>query len=240
MGRMKHLPCALAALALALSCILPAGKVSAAVTSPAASSRPLAAETSTRYAVAADGNVWFYSRADENSRLFRIPYTYYVRVTAEGEPYAAVEYSEDMGQYRKLSGYCRTDALTFVDFIPERPFLFKEITLLYTLPQADALGGGKFSETERTFVYYGSRDEDGKLYYYVGADGEFDYVPAEGELSYDLNTDYLPSPSAEETESGLSPAGIAAICIACAAAVAVAVFVLRGKRPHPEAERADF
>lgn len=229
-GSMKRFFCVLAAVGLfpALTLSLPVPK------------KVSAAET-VRYAVAATSDVWFYARADESSRLFQLPYTYYVRVTGEGDPFVPAEYLEDEGPYRKLSGFCRREALTFVDFVPERPFLFRELTLRYSLPQQTLLGGGKFSEAERTVVFYGRREEGGQLYYYVGADGMFDYVPAEAELTYELNTDYLQSAAGGgETQSGLSGAAIAAICAACVAAVGAAVFVIRGKKPvQPEAEH-DF
>lgn len=186
------------------------------------------------YAVAADTNVWFYSAEEEASKLFLIPETYYVRVLEREEEFSAVEYLVNDPPFRKVVGYCRTDALTFVDFVPERPYLRKEITLSYTLAAGGA-PGGEFDSIERTFVYYGSRYEKGNLYLYVLSEGVFGYVPAEEEPAFERNDDFLamagPSEPAEEVQAGgLSAAEIVVICLASAAAVVCAVFVLRGKR----------
>ncbi len=194
------------------------------------------------YAVAAARDVWFYAREDESSRLFQLPFSYYVRVLAEGETYCSVEYLDDVPPYRKIQGYCRKDALTPVDFVPARPYLRREITVEYSLPQKGGLGEGKFLTVERTFVYYGQRYEGSALYFYVLADGEFDYIPAASPLEYEYNTDYLETAAvtSHEGSAGLSAAEIAIICIACVAVVGVAVLVLRGKKPLPEGERAEF
>ena len=208
----------------------------AAFLTPAAP-RPASAADG-RYAVCEQG-VWFYAAANEEERLFRIPDTYYVRVLEEGETYSAVEYAADAAPYKKLLGYCRTDLLLFVDFIPARPYLVREVTLTYRLPDAGSLGSEEFSAVQRTFAYYGERTERGQRYYYV-YDGEtFGYVPADEPLAYERNDDYLQAVSGEteqsptpETENA-SPNGvqIAVICVVCAAAVVVAVLVLRGKKP---------
>lgn len=207
---------------------------------PAPAVMPARAESGERYAVATAKDVWFYADADESTGLFCLPYTYYVKVISEGEIYTAVEYLRDSPPYRKIAGYCKSAALTFVDFIPARPYLFREITVEYVLP-GTSLGNGSFSSVERTFVYYGTRYDAGSLYFYVCRDGVFDYIPAQEELVYELNTDYLPSPS-EDTgnKTGLSAVHIAVICVACCAAVAIAVFVMRGKKPSVPQENSDF
>lgn len=217
-----------------------------AVLLPALACPPLTARAAERYAVAAHPDVWFYAAASESSRLFLIPYTYYVKIRSEGEIYTAVEYLTDDAPYKKVYGYCKTEELTFVDFIPERPYLRREITVSYSLPQAGNIGGGAFEKIERTFVYYGHRYEGAQLYFYVLSDGTFDYIPSDEELLFDYNTDYLEQTSGEEegvqpSEKGLSGVEIAVIVVACAAALAVAVFVLKGKRPPvPEHEEAGF
>lgn len=139
---------------------------------------PPPAEGSGEYAVAL-GEVWFYASADEEEKRFLLPETYYVRVLERGETYCTVEYLTDDAPYKKLLGYCRTDALTFVDFVPERPYLRRQITVTYTLPQTGDLGTEDFLTVQRTFVYYGDRYEEDGLYLYVLSDNEFGYIPAE-------------------------------------------------------------
>lgn len=203
-----------------------------------------AEETEAQYAVADGEDVWFYAQESEESGLFLIPCTYYVRVLREGAYFTAVQYLEDVAPYKAVTGFCRTDRLTFVDFVPARPFLKLELKVTYTVdrPNGAALGGGAFDKVERTFLYYGTSYAGTARFYYVYADGVFDYVPAVQEIVYERNTDYLTDVSGEaegpaEPESPLSPVQIAVICAACAAFLAIAVFVLRGKKaPSPQEE----
>ena len=191
------------------------------------------------YAVAAASDVWLYEREDEESALFCLPYSYYVKVSSRGAEYSSVEYLTDEGPFQRIRGYCKTEELTFVRFTPKRPYLYREISVTYTLPQAGnaALGNGSFMSVQRTFVYYGHRYAGGQLYYYVLAGGTFDYIPMNEPLSYDYNDDFLQDASSTAgKKSSLPAAGIAVICVGAAAAVGVAVFVLRGKKPAPPEE----
>ena len=194
------------------------------------------------YAVAAQRNVWLYAQENEDSGLFILPYTYYVKILRRGSVFCAVQYLDDTAPYRSVIGYCRTEELTFVDFIPVRPYLRREITVTYTVesPTGSLLGKGAFDRLEKTFVYYGMSYSGTAKFFYVYADGVFDYVPATQEVVYDLNTDYLApaaggvedgGSSSELPQEGLSGLQIAVICIAAVAVAAIALFVLRGKRP---------
>lgn len=194
-----------------------------------------------RFAVAAREDVWFYAAEDEESGLFLVPYTYYVRVLREGTLYTAVQYLDDAAPYRAVTGFCKTEMLTFVDFIPERPFLKKEITLTYTLDAENAMGKGAFDKIERTFLYYGTSYAGTARYFYVYSDGVFDYVPAMQDIVYEHNTDYLEPVSGEPEKppaESASPSAlqIAAICAAVLVPAAIAFFVLRGKKPSPAEE----
>ena len=192
------------------------------------------------YAVAATSDVLFYREEDESTALFYLPYTYYVKVLSRGKEYTAVEYLTDEGPYQRIRGYCRTEALTFVRFTPARPYLYREISITYTFPQAGGfgLGNGSFASVQRTFVYYGHRYEGLQLYYYVLAGGVFDYIPMNEPLIYDYNDDFLESSGAvsNKNTSSMPAVGIVVICIGVAAAVGIAIFVLRGKKPVPPEE----
>lgn len=188
------------------------------------------------YAVAETSDVWFYKSENEEEKLFCIPRTYYVKIVSRGQPFSLCEYLRDNAPYQKVLGYCLTDSLTFVDFIPQRPYLYREVTVEYVLPGA-ALGDGKFAGKKETFVYYGTRYEGGQLYFYVGKNGEFDYIPASEELTFELNTDYLPDPETPAA-SGKSPGALSAvqivlITLAAVAVLIVAVFVAHGKKAAP-------
>ncbi len=206
--------------------------------------RALAEEAITeQYAVAAKSDVWFYSAENEESGLFLLPYTYYVKVLRRGTLFSAVQYLDDVAPYKSISGYCKTDDLTFVDFIPERPYLRREITVSYTVenPNGSLMGKGTFDKIEKRFIYYGTSYLGTARYFYVYADGVFDYVPAAQEILFDLNTDYLHPSSggiageddASAKQPGLSGVQIAIICVAAVAVAAIAVIVLRGKKPAP-------
>ena len=209
-----------------------------------------AGQTQQLYAVAAERGVWLYSEADERTGLFILPYTYYVRVIAPGDPFCYVEYMDDSPSSPKVSGYCKKDELTFVDFIPERPYLKQEITVVYSLPDAPSVSVGDdfFYSTEITYLYYGDYTIGSAAYYYVCLDGKFGYIPAVQEIEYDLNTDYLSQtngnavqPQPDTDSPALSGIQIFLLCAACASVVAVSAFVLRGKRAAvPPRDDAEF
>lgn len=191
------------------------------------------------YAVADSREVYFYSEPKESSGLFILPYTYYVKVISLGDPFCRVEYLDDTAPYRKITGYCKKSEITFVDFTPARPFLRREITVRYSLDNnRPAIGTGTFDSVEVNYLYYGSYRAGTSLFHYVYANGEFGYVPADEEILYDLNTDYLEQVSATlppvqedpAATSSLSAVQITVICVLCVAVVGIAAFVLRGKR----------
>lgn len=202
------------------------------------------------YAVAARNDVWLYAEENEESGLFLLPYTYYVRVEERGEEFSSVVYGTDEAPYRAVHGYCKTEMLTFVGFIPERPFLKLEVTLTYTVPGTSSeMGNGTFDEIERTFHYYGTSYLGTQRYFYVLSDGVFDYIPAARDVNYELNTDYLTDVSApaeelpveEESSSALSGIEIAALILGILAVAAIAFFVLRGRKaPSAAAEGEEF
>ncbi len=206
------------------------------------------ADEAERYAVAAATDVWFYAAENEESGLFVLPYTYYVRVLKEGAVFSYVQYLDDEAPYKAIRGYCKTEDLTFVDFIPERPYLKREITVSYTVANTgdSLMGGGSFDKLEKSFVFYGTSYLGTARFFYVYADGTFDYVPATQEIVYEYNTDYLEdvsggAPAEPEPPAGsLSGVQIAVICAIAAALVAIAVFVLRGKKSPTPQELPEF
>lgn len=201
------------------------------------------------FAVAADDDVYFYSQPDERSGLFLIPHTYYVQVLSDGEPFCRVSYLEDAPPYRKIEGYCLKNRLTFVDFLPERPFLKRQISATYSLTDGTPLppNGDVLQSIQVDYVYYGSYSVGSSLYYYVYGNEQFGYLPAEKELEYEHNSDYLSSVSGDtvdstplEKDGKLSGLQIFFICLLCVSAIAVAIFVLRGKRTPPSRDSSDF
>lgn len=220
---------AFAAAALALFLLLPSPRVL------------VSAEEDARYAVAETDGVWFYASENGESGLFQIPATYYVRVLKEGAFFTAVQYLDDVAPYRAVTGYCRTEDLTFVDFVPQRPYLRKEITVTYNVAGDALMGNGVFDKLEKQFVYYGTSYSGTARFFYVLSDGVFGYVPATQEIVFERNTDFLtPSsseqPPAEAPSSSPSATQVIVICAVGLALFAAAVLLLRGKRSLPAAE----
>lgn len=226
MARMKRILLILSMISVcAFSVFFPAPSVAAHAEAAEPSA---AAET---YAVAATEGVWFYSEANSAKGLFILPFSYYVKVLDDASPFCEV-------QYLDKTGYCLRSDLLFVDFVPNRPFLRYNYTLSYPLENGSAIGSGAFDSAERDVSFYGTFPFGTQTYYYVYADGIYDYVLKTQEINYDFNTDYLTPTGGEaegdkptSAEGGLTGVQIAVICIFCALAVAVAFFVLRGKKP---------
>ena len=201
------------------------------------------------YAVAAERDIYLYSAADEKTGLFILPYTYYVKVLSLGDPFCRVEYLDDTPPYQKVTGYCKKESLTFVDFVPARPFLRREITVTYTLPNKPTFSPSDGLLTvEVSYLFYGTYTVGSAEYFYVYGNGEFGYLPATEEITYDLNTDYLTavsSPSGDENgqpaekKEGLSGLQIFFLCALCVSAVAIALFVLHGKKSAFSSEREE-
>ncbi|MBD5636767.1 MAG: hypothetical protein HDP28_02955 [Clostridia bacterium] len=190
------------------------------------------------YAVAETSDVWFYKTESEEDKLFCIPKTYYVKVISRGERFSFCEYLRDITPYQKVTGYCLTDSLTFVDFAPQRPYLYREVTVQYVPSDGDVFDNGTFSVMDVTFVYYGTRKENDQLYFYVGKNDKFGYVPAKENISYEFNTDYLPEvgePTSGSVKSsgGLSAVQIVLITLAAVVVLVVAVFIAHGKKTTP-------
>lgn len=192
------------------------------------------AEKSEAYAVAPARDVWFYSAPDDASGLFLIPLSYYVKIVEEGEPFLKAEYGDGISMPR-LTGYCKSEQLTRVDYTPARPFLCKQVTLTYTL---DGTLNNDFDSLEKNFYYYGSTFRGTARYWYVYADEKFGFVAQNGEPEYELNVDYLTTntsgtvtPPAEHT-STLTGVQIALVCIVVCAALSASAFIFFTRKNH--------
>ncbi len=181
-----------------------------------------------------------YREQTDASGLFILPHTYYVKVLSVGDPFCAVEYHTDEPPYRKVSGYCKQADLTFVNFIPERPFLKKEISATYSLPNSDFLpaGQGFLQTVSVNYLFYGEFPVGSTSYYYVYGNGQFGYLPAQEKIEYEKNTDYLTqepvggsSSSNEVASEGVDGTTVFFLCALGVSAVAIVVLVIRGKKP---------
>lgn len=145
------------------------------------------------YACVTEDNTYFYSSADEESGLFILPTTYYVKIISKSDDYCFVQYLEDVADYKAVYGYCKTDSLTDVDFTPARPYLYYTYSATYTVEGSYASEEGNFSTFTCECIYYGDYKNGTTTYRYVCINGEFGYIPKTCEITYPLNTDYLPA-----------------------------------------------
>ena len=187
---------------------------------------------------------FFYSAPDERYGLFLLPKTYYVRVSEYGAEYCKIEYLYDATNTRKITGYAKTDTLTFVDYIPLRPYLYYVFTLKYTIGDTQFEDSSFLTQITTECTYYGDYKIGSKIYCYVLRGDTFGYVPKPETLSFEENTEYADrlsssnnsqESSSSATSSTNSPTQIAILVALCLLVPILAAFIVRPpKRPPYE------
>ncbi len=228
-----------------LSAVLPLLYLIFIVLSPTAATRAKASEGA--YACIRSENVYLYSEENDKSGLFLLPYTYYVKVLNSGVKYCYVEYLSDGPNTRRITGYCKTSDLTFVDYIPSRPYLYCSFDVTYYIQDASpSIKDDSFlSSITVACAYYGDYKVGSKNYCYVFREGTFGYIPRPADLSYELNEEYEDHHSSgSDQQAGnfgekesMPPAQIAILVILCLLVPVVAALILRPpKKPPYESE----
>lgn len=200
------------------------------------------------YACALSHDVYLYASENENGGLFKIPYTYYVKVIASGIEFSYVQYSTDTPPFQAIYGYCKTKELHFVDFVPTRPFLYYTLDVTYRLDDyADFFKQDDvFSSVTLTYAYYGDYTVGSSDYCYVCLDGKKGYLPKTTEIKYDLNTDYETPQPIDSDEQPTQPTDVPVGQIVLAAvvillAVGIAYSLLRPQKlPAPPRQDEEF
>ena len=190
------------------------------------------------YACILNDNAYFYASESEQSGLFILPKTYYVKVLLPSYPYTKVEYLSDGVSTRKLVGYCLTSDLTFVEYTPRMPYLFKTFEVTYT-PSGD-LSDPFLNKITVTCAYYGDYTVGSKTYAYVLQGDQFGYVPKPENFFYTENAEYAEhlkenpptDGSAGETGSS-SPLQIAILIVLCLLVPILAAAVFRSSKKRP-------
>ncbi len=163
-------------------------------------------------------------------------------LSTEGE-YCRIEYLYDSAYTKKLTGYAKTDELTFVDFTPNEPYLYHVFEVRYTI---DGTFGGDDSFLDQitlSCAYYGDYKIGSKNYCYVLRGDSFGYIPKPNDLSFAKNTEYADylaqqsSPSEEpietkEEEEGMSAAQIAILITLCLLVPLLAALVLKTSKKN--------
>lgn len=196
------------------------------------------------YACILRENAFFYSAPDERRGLFLLPTTYYVKLLDYGEEYSRVEYLYDDTNVKKLVGYAKTSALTFVEYIPEHPYFYYEFEVSYRI-DGDGLEDSAFlNEITLSCTYYGDYKIGSETYCYVLRGGSFGYVPKPASLHVTVNTEYedwlaAQAPPTGETDSApatkesSSPAQIAILIALCLLVPVLAALILKPPRRPP-------
>ncbi len=190
------------------------------------------------YACILSDHAYFYASESEQSGLFILPKTYYVKVLVPSYPYTKVEYLSDGVNTRKLVGYCLTSDLTFVDYVPQMPYLFKTFEVTYTA-NGD-ISDPFLNKITVTCAYYGDYTVGSKTYAYVLQGDEFGYVPKPEVFFYTENPEYAEhlkeNPPEENVEGGTgssNPLQIAILIVLCLLVPILAAAVFRSSKKRP-------
>ena len=193
------------------------------------------------YACVLSGETYFYTSETESSGLFILPTTYYVKVVDVKKQYTKVEYLTDGANTRKLVGYCKTEQLTFVDYLPQTPYLYHFFDVTYTADPSQAVGDGFLNTVTLTCAYYGDYFVGSTAYAYVLQGDGFGYVPKPSGFSFPENPEYAarqeapapPDDGGKQDETASNPAQIAILVVLCLLAPILAAVILRTTRQKP-------
>ena len=210
---------------------------------------PLSAKTpseniplSGSYACILNSNTYFYSSPDERSVVFTLPKTYYVKVLDYQTEYCKIEYLYDASVMQKMTGYAKTEQLTFVEYVPKRPYLYYVFDVYYQIGDTQIDDSAFLTQLKVSCVYYGDFYFAGKTYCYVLQGERFGYIPKPAHLSYEENTEYadylaqkLPPSSSTTNETATtaaSPGQIAILVTLCLLVPVVAALILKQSKRH--------
>lgn len=188
------------------------------------------------YACVLTDDVYLYATKSEQSGLFVLPKTYYVKVLSTADDFCKVEYLFDGASTKKITGYCKTEQLTFVDYIPQTPYFYYLFDLTYYV-NPDEKDSPLLDKITVTCAYYGSYQIGSNTYCYVLRGDDFGYVPLPTDFSFVENDEYAANtahqndqPAADQTPTVIQPTNpvqIAAIVLLCLIIPIVAALILR-------------
>ena len=152
-------------------------------------------------------------------------------------PYSKVEYLSDGTSSRKIVGYCLTSQLTFVEYTPKMPYLFKTFEVTYT---ANGDTSDPFlNKITVTCAYYGDYTVGSKTYAYVLQGDTFGYVPKPENFFFTENSEYAEhlkeNPPSDSSNGGGSsnPLQIAILIVLCMLVPILAAAVFRSSKKRP-------
>lgn len=197
------------------------------------------------YACVLQDDAYFYSAPDERRGVFLLPETYYVKLMEYGSEYCKIEYQTDEAAHRRLIGYAKTSALTFVDYVPVRPYLSYVFDVKYKIENGEITNSSFLTEITVSCAYYGDFSVGSDVYCYVLQGDTFGYIPKPVGLSYEENTEYadylasletnapIDSTAPSEQKPSSSPAQIAILVALCLLVPLLAALILKPPRRPP-------
>ena len=182
---------------------------------------------------------FFYEEKRESSGLFLFPKTYYVKLLEYGEEYSKIEYGDGINT-PILTGYAKTALLTFVPYLPVRPYFSFAFEVKYTIGNDTATDSSFLTQITANCIYYGEYKIGSKNYCYVLRGEDFGYVPTPSSLYVEENgeyAEYLATKSEEKSTSAeeqkTSPSQIALLIALCLLVPLLAALILKPPRRPP-------
>ena len=193
------------------------------------------------YACICTDTAYFYSTKNERNGLFLLPQTYFVKVLSTEADYCRIEYLYDSPYTKKLTGYAKTSDLTFVDFIPNEPYLYHVFEVRYTIDGTFSSDDSFLDQITLSCAYYGDYKIGSKTYCYVLRGDSFGYIPKPDDFYYVENTEYADylleqsqtadkPTSATGEQEGMSAAQIAILITLCLLVPLLAALVLKNSK----------
>ncbi len=111
-------------------------------------------DTKTYYAKIQSTNVQLCSSPSENSPLFKLPYSYFVKVSSAVDDYYKVTYKD-------VEGYIKKDKVKLMKGTPQTPFAIATFKLfvpygMYSSPNTTSAQTTQIADISQTINYYGT------------------------------------------------------------------------------------
>lgn len=193
------------------------------------------------YAYIPSDNAYFYPVPSEHRGIFLLPKTYYVRLLDYQTDFCRIEYLYDDVSTKKIIGYAKTDTLIFVDYIPNRPYLYYVFDVQYHIGDGTFNDSAFLDEVTVTCSYYGDYVVGTKTYCYVLRGDTFGYIPKPSSLSFEENTEYadrlaaMPPTDTSSTpdQASTPPSQIALLIAVCLLVPVLAALIVKPPKKPP-------
>ena len=129
-------------------------------------------------------NVYLYSDNNFSTKLFEIPYGYFLKVENVNGEVVRVSYGEDNDSYPVIMGYCKYSELSTTTITPIKPFT--------PLKVSTSISDVLFNNSEQTKAYFNVPENTFMIYYgkiVLDSGNTLAYVYCNNKLGYfDINS----------------------------------------------------